>query len=514
MSSTAADKGTRGPRIVVAAAVMVAMALLAASCKKATTPPVVLNGIVIEHATLISPERGEPLKNIDVVIRDGRIAAVGPDLGPTAGARRIDVRGRYLIPGLIDSHTHLGNPMALDDGAIDQHPELLTAYRAQVPRAYLAFGVTTVVDVDSKPETRAWFEASPLHPRLYHCGRAVRIVGGYGAQGVPADATSKEFPYLVYEPAQAAAWPATLNPEEHSPARVVERIAQAGGKCVKTFIESGFGVFDWPVPRPDTLVALRDEAKERGLTFIVHANSVDAWRAAIAAQADVIAHGLWHWPGKRLDSAPSDAVKAVIEAAAQAGVRVQPTLRVLQNDRSVFDWAIVDDPRMRWALPNAIRHYLRTQEALTVRRALAREYDAAAQNAGETSGAAALIAAANARVLATTRMMSSAHVRFVFGSDTPSGEGVGNPPGLNGRLELQQWADAGIPLLQILRAATVDNASAFGLDRDVGTIEVGKRADLLLLGRNPLEDVAAYDSIDTVFVNGEPVARTRLLAED
>jgi imidazolonepropionase-like amidohydrolase len=491
-----------------------AVALLSVSCRKTSPPPVVLNGIVIEHATLISPERGEPLKNVDVVLRDGRIAAVGPNLGATAGARRIDVRGRYLIPGLIDSHTHPGHPMALDEGAIEKHPDLLTAYRTQVPRAYLAFGVTTVVDVDSTAQTRAWFEASPLHPRLFHCGRAVRIVGGYGAQGVPADATSKDFPYLVYEPAQAGAWPATLNPEDHSPARVVERVAQAGGKCVKTFIESGFGIFEWPVPRPETLRALGDEARQRGLAFVVHANSIDAWRAAIDAQADVIAHGLWHWPGKRLDSTPPEAAKVIIEAAAQAGVRVQPTARVLQNDRSAFNWGIVDDPRMRWVLPSSIQNYLRTQEALSARRALASEYDAEAQRLGETSGAAALIGAANARALATMRLMSAAHVLLVFGSDTPSGEGVGNPPGLNGRLELEQWADAGIPLAQILRAATIDNASAFGLDRELGTIEVGKRADLVLLGHNPLENAAAYDSIETVFVNGEPIARTRLLADE
>jgi hypothetical protein len=65
----------------------------------------------------------------------------------------------------------------LDDGAIRSHPEPLPAYRAQLPRAYLAFGFTTLVDLDLKPQTRAWFEAAPLHPNLYHCGRGVRIAG-------------------------------------------------------------------------------------------------------------------------------------------------------------------------------------------------------------------------------------------------------------------------------------------------------------------------------------------------
>ena len=216
---------TRAFLTASAVTLSIAVALIVAACSNPA--PVVLNGIVIEHATLISPEREEPLKNVDVVIRDGRIAAVGSNLGATAGARIIDVRGRYLIPGLIDTHTHVGNPMALDDEAVEKHPELLASYRAQVPRAYLAFGFTTVVDVDSRPENRAWFEASALHPRLYHCGRALRIAGGYGAQRIPADATSKDYPYLVYEPSQAATWPAALNPQDHSPAQAVERVVRA-----------------------------------------------------------------------------------------------------------------------------------------------------------------------------------------------------------------------------------------------------------------------------------------------
>jgi imidazolonepropionase-like amidohydrolase len=487
----------------------IATFLLIAACSKA--PPAALDGIVIEHATLISPERDAPLTNTDVVIRNGRIAALGTNLGATAGARRIDAQGRYLIPGLIDTHVHVGNPVALDDAAIEKHPELLSSYRAQVPRAYLAFGFTSVVDVDSRPADRAWFGGARLHPRLYHCGRALRIVGGYGALRIAADAAPRDFQHLLYEPGRSAKWPATLEPRDHTAAQAVQRVVDAGGTCVKTFVESGFGVFDWPVPRAETLAALRAETRRRGLTFMVHATSADAWRAAIDAQADVIAHGLWHWPGPRRDPAPTAPVLGVIEAAARAGVRVQPTLQVLQNDKSVFDWAVVDDPRLRWSLPAAIISYLRTEEAQAARRSLAEQYDQAARNAGERGGAATLIAAANSRVMATTRLMSAAGVHLILGSDTPSGEGVGNPPGLNGRLELQQWAEAGMSLSRILRAATLDNASAFGLARELGSIEVGKRADMLLLAQNPLESIWAYDSIDTVFLNGEPIPRARLL---
>jgi len=102
------------------------------------------------------------------------------------------------------------------------------------------------------------------------------------------------------------------------------------------------------------------------------------------------------------------------------------------------------------------------------------------------------------------------HVPLIFGSDTPGVDGFGNPPGLNGRLELQNWADTGAPLSLILRAATLDNATALGLCDDLGSIEVGKRADLLLLKEDPLASVSAYDSIETIFLNGEPIAREAL----
>jgi imidazolonepropionase-like amidohydrolase len=125
-----------------------------------------------------------------------------------------------------------------------------------------------------------------------------------------------------------------------------------------------------------------------------------------------------------------------------------------------------------------------------------------------------LLAATVERTHATLNVMLMDHVALIFGSDTPGVDGFGNPPGLNGRLELQNWADAGVPLPMILRAATIDNARALGLSRELGSIEVGKRADLLLLKHNPLSNISAYDSIETIFLNGEPIAREALRAPD
>src|ERR1700757_2823973 len=142
---------------------------------------------VIKNVTIISSERSTPLAHASVVIRRGRIAEIGTDLVAGPYAKQIDGRGGFLIPGLIDSHVHVGNMGPLDDDAIEKHPELLEAYRAQLPRSYLAFGFTTLVDLDLKQKTADWFNATPVHPNLCSCGRGVHVAAGYGAPRVLKD---------------------------------------------------------------------------------------------------------------------------------------------------------------------------------------------------------------------------------------------------------------------------------------------------------------------------------------
>ncbi len=103
---------------------------------------------------------------------------------------------------------------------------------------------------------------------------------------------------------------------------------------------------------------------------------------------------------------------------------------------------------------------------------------------------------------------------FLFGTDTAvGGAGWGNPPGLNGYLEMEHLARAGVPLDAIFRAATLDAATMFHLEDELGTVEAGKRANLLLLSANPLSTLAAWNSIEQVILNGRPIARDTLAAD-
>lgn len=470
---------------------------------------VVDQGMVIENVTLISPERTAPLLHADIVLRDGRIADIGTNLVAGPHARRIDGGGRFLVPGLIDSHVHAGHSAALDDDAIDTHPELWAAYRTQVPRAYLAFGFTSIVDLDLTQSDQTWFEGTPLHPRFYSCGRGIKVAGGYMAFNVPP-LPSPNFPNLVYEPKEAEHWPKTLDTGDYTAERAVSRAANAGGICVKAFVESGFGMFHWPYLRTQTLQKIQAAARERKLVLMVHATSVDSWRSALDAHADIIAHGLWVWLGDFGNSLPPPAAINVIAAAAGSGTYVQPTLQTVAGERAMIDPSLLDDPRLTMALPPTVIGYLRSPAGVKARTALLDEY----RKASPPPGFEPLLRAAIERTRATFKLMLQHHVPLVFGSDTPGVDGFGNPPGLNGRLELQNWADAGAPLSLILRAATLDNATALGLSHELGSIEVGKRADLLLLRENPLANVSAYDSIETIFLNGEPIAREALRAHN
>lgn len=97
--------------------------------------------------------------------------------------------------------------------------------------------------------------------------------------------------------------------------------------------------------------------------------------------------------------------------------------------------------------------------------------------------------------------------RFLFGTDTPSAPSYANAPGLNGCQEMYRRVDARLTPAQVFRAATIVNAEALGLDREIGRVQPGKRANLLLLLKDPTRTVEAYDGIVKVIQGGRVTDR-------
>jgi imidazolonepropionase-like amidohydrolase len=87
-----------------------------------------------------------------------------------------------------------------------------------------------------------------------------------------------------------------------------------------------------------------------------------------------------------------------------------------------------------------------------------------------------------------------------------------NPPGMNGWLEMHRLIDAGLTPAQIFRAATLANAEALGLSREIGTVQPGMRANLLLLRQDPTQTIQAYDGIIKVILHGRVLDRAELAA--
>lgn len=307
--------------------------------------------------------------------------------------------------------------------------------------------------------------------------------------------------------------PAGENPAEHTPEAVVARIAASGARCVKVFLEDGFGArTDWPLMSVETLRRVRAAAHEHGLLLLAHANALDMQRIAVAEDVDVIVHGVWNWN----DADGQEGIPAVIAQHLRniraKDIGYQATLRVLPGVTDLLRPDVLDDPMYAKVVPPALLAWYRTEPAQWFKREVF----------GTDVDAAAVLArrrAANERWATSERGMRALRYLYelgqpmLLGSDTPSAPTYGNQPGYDTYREMRLMAQAGIPLSAIFAAGTINNAQRFKLEKDYGTIERGKIANLLLLDGNPLASVDAWTLIDTVILHGEPIQRETLAAD-
>jgi len=478
--------------------------LIAAVCLTACAlqPAPASEGLVISNVTVISPERAAPLASAYVRIVDDRIAEVSAE--PLLGERMIDGEGGYLMPGLIDGHVHLDVLPVLRPEDEAKHPGLGEALREQEPRSYLYFGFTTVVDLSRDSGFIAGWNARAVRPDAFFCGSAT-MYNGYPMVLLPPQIAESAFPYFLVDPAQGAVAPAAADPALHQPAAVVERMAKDGAICVKTYHEPGFGgARNLPNATQAQLSEIITAAHARNMPVFMHANSIRAQQFAVESGVDVIAHGAWNDSGLT-GEAKTQALDAIVTGVKAKGMAYQPTFRVINGIGDMFDPALLNDPRMAEATPPAALAWFRTPDAEWMRREMAGNWDA-------SKGPPPFVASSLAQGVTIATKMNAAGVHIVFGSDTPSASTYGNPPGLNGRLEMQYWIDSGMSPAQLLRAMTLGNAELFHLD-DRGTIAAGMKAHMLLLRENPLESVDAYDSIVTVISNGVAIPRGELSAK-
>lgn len=466
--------------------------------------------VLIENVAIVSPELSRASAPRNVLIRGDRIATISDKPIDARNAQRVNGRGKFLTPGIMDSHVHLNDAVGLPFVGDDLDlAALRAAFFQQQPRSYLYFGVTHVLDPISDPERAQQFESMPQHPDLMRCG-AAPVLDGYPTAFIDPSVRYTIVPTWIYEPANEAKHPLPKGADanEHTPEAVVARIAASGARCVKLFVEDGFGArADLPVLAPETQRRVYQAAHAKGLFVVVHANALDMQRLALRGGVDVLAHGLWHWAPANTTKGVPDVVAAHLRELHSRKIGYQPTLRVVYGEADLFRHDTLKDPMYAKIVPPALLAWYATDAGQWFKKQMRADYG----NASDDKIMHDSIVVADRGMRAAKFLHDLGHP-LLLGSDTPSGPIYGNQPGYDTYREMRAMAQAGIPLDAILRAATINNARQFQIDKDYGTVQSGKIANLLLLNANPLETVRAWSLIDRIVLRGAVIERESLAA--
>jgi len=415
-----------------------------------------------------------------VVVRRGRVECAGPRArcAVPADAERVDLAGRFVLPGLVDAHVHIGQTGWLDgrpDGlarnSVYPYADVAAALRADPGRwhrAHLCSGVTAAFDVGGPPWTVAAAKRAGGRPDRLNIRAA-------GPLATPASRA------VLNLPGEPTFLPLATDADARA---AVERARASGADGVKLW-------FIAPAPdrRDDVdarVRALGAAARAAKLPFLVHATELREAKVALRAGATMLVHGVADRP---VDD-------EFLRLLVRGRVTYAPTLVVGANwGRAIaavhFGAApAIDDPN--GCVDPAIR--ARIAEAARLKADLSDRVTADRLFAGmRADGAEREVAAAN------LRRVREAGGRIVLATD------AGNPLTLHGasvHAELEAMEAAGVPPEELVAIATRNGAAAMGdLDR-FGTLEAGKQADLVVLGEDPRRSAKAFRSLTHVMRAG------------
>jgi len=384
--------------------------------------------IALTGATAITMNGREVIRNATIVVEGNRISAIGPSgsVKIPAGAKRVDASGKYVVPGFIDAHAHIGTGSSGITAV--RNPQMLTA---------LAFGVTTMHDPSNS--TDMVFSASemiksgamPTGPRLFSTGTIL-----YGAEGSIKAVTTTFDEALTH----------------------LRRMKAVGAFSVKSYNQ----------PRRDARQQIVEAARQLEMMVVPEGGSTFFFNMThILDGHTTVEHNLPVTPLYQ------DALKVF----AASKTAYTPTLIVnyagLSGEYYWYAYSDVwkDERLRRFAFPGSL-------EARARRREIADEDDYS--------------------YVATSR---SAKALNDLGVKVNSGA-HGQLQGLGLHWEMWMLAQGGMTPHEALRTVTINGAESLGLDKDLGTLAKGKLADLLVLDKNPLDNIRNSSAIRWVMANG------------
>jgi imidazolonepropionase-like amidohydrolase len=448
-------------RVIVVLAIGVVILYSVPARSDQAPAPAAASGVTAITGASVLGAGGAAVPDAVIVLEGSRIARVGPRATTTvpSAATIVDARGKFVVPGLADMHNHLqsGSFRLQQNTGIN-----LTVL--------LAYGVTTVFNPSislanlAALKTTTASDTSPT-PRVFGTGPIITVKGDQFGAGV--DAPTPETP----DEARAT----------------IARLAAAGVAGIKVSRDD----LSWaakqrmPLMKPDVLAALVNEAHARQLKVFAHAPMLARAKEVLQAGVDGLLHGIIDQP---IDQPFLDLMQR------NRAVYV-PTLALFEDVGDVQAWAARQAAQVRGGALAPLADSFREP-------AFAQQFTVFLDNTAFTKSHLATARGNLTRV-------SAAGIPIVMGTDTGF---FGVMMGAASHLELSLMVEAGLTPRAALDAATINAARMLGHEKDAGSIDAGKQADLVILDANPLDDIRNISRISRVVKGGIVYEPAQLLS--
>jgi imidazolonepropionase-like amidohydrolase len=407
--------------------------------------PVMAETVVVTADHMLDVTTGKTLDKPAVVIVDGRIAVVGTQ-GVTKvpdGAKRIDLAGKTILPGLIDMHVHLDSDARISGFKVLEYTDSFwEAVGVANAKAMLEAGFTTVRNVGSRNFNDVGLKQAVEHgyipgPRIVPATYALGATGGHcdGTEGLPPSFAAVPTPSVADGP--------------DGYRKLVRTVRKYGAEVIKICATGGVlsrsDVAGAQQMSFEEMKAVADEAHMLGLKVAAHAHGTAGINDAIRAGIDTIEH---------------------------ASLADAESFRLAKEHGAWFSMDIYDDD---YILAEGKKNGV-FEESLAKERIIGRKQRE------------------------TFRDAYRAGVKMIFGTDN----GGVFPAGQNG-LQFAKMVEWGMPPIEAIRAATTNAALALGRKDDVGAIAVGHYGDIIAVDGDPLADIRLLEHPSAVIKGGERV---------
>lgn len=437
--------------------------------------------VVLAHVRLIDGTGAAAVEDQNVVMEGGKISAIenGADVAASAGVTVLELRGYSVTPGFVGMHNHLyyaALPNADSHNGFDP-PVLLPQMTFSAPRLYLAGGVTTMRTTGSV-ETYADLN-------LKHAIDEGKLPGPH------IDVTG---PYLEGPHSYFIQMHELTSPDEAS--RMVDYWADRGVSSFKAYMN---------ITRAELKAAI-EAAHKRGIKVTGHLCSV-TYKEAAELGIDDLEHGFFVNtqldPGKKPDECSSSMGDYTLEHMDPNSAEAKDLIATLANHHvaitstlPVFEGDVPGRPPLRQAILDAMSPQAR--EAYFYARSKEANYR------GSRDGAALL-----KRDMDLERAFAAAGGLLLAGPD-PTGDG-GVVPGFGDQREIELLVEAGFSPVEAIKVATLNGAIYLGRDKQIGSIAVGKNADLVVMKGDPSKQVSDVENVEIVFKDGVGYDPAKLL---